>query len=168
MPKVRESGRAIVIDDLGRVLLLHGRIRESPTRFAWYTPGGRLETGESFEAATARELAEELGLADVEVGPWVWTRHARRPVNDEWVPTTARFFVVRTTSFTPDTTGIGPSEEGVDWRWWTPDELDREPPANLIPPSLSHLVRSLVAGEIPETPIDVSDPLPAHETPAAR
>lgn len=159
---MRESGRAIVLDDIGRVLLLRGPIRESPARFAWYTPGGRLESGESFEAATVRELAEELGVNDVELGPWVWTRHARRPINEQWVPTTARFFLVRTTSFVPDTTRIGPSEQGVDWRWWTPDELDREPQANLIPSRLGHLVRSLIAGEIPETPIDVSDPATAH------
>lgn len=159
MPELRRSGRAIVLDESGRVLLLHGRIQEKPQRLAWYLPGGRLEIRESFEEATARELAEELGLVNVELGPWVWTRHGRRPRGEEVVATMARFFLVRTTAFVPNTEGIGASELGVDWRWWTVDELDQEPPTNFIPRGLAQLIRELVEGRIPDVAIDVSDPL---------
>jgi len=148
----------VVLDELGRVLLLHGRVQERPERYAWYTPGGRLEAGESFEDATSRELAEELNLLDTEIGPWIWTRHGWRYRGGERVRSTARLFLVRTTSFDPDTSAIGPSEIGVDWRWWTVDELEHEPTANLIPPRLAPLMRSLVEGVLPDTPLDVSDP----------
>lgn len=158
MPALRRSGRAVVLDEAGRVLLLHGRIQEKPQRFAWYLPGGQLEIGESFEEATVRELDEELGLVDVELGAWVWTRHGRRRRGDEMVPTVARFFLVRTRAFVPTTEGIGSSELDVDWRWWTVDELDQEPSANLIPTRLAHLIRALIEGRIPASPIDVSDP----------
>lgn len=52
---------AVVTDGSGRVLL--GR----STRGMWELPGGRVEAGESFQAAAVRELAEETGLtADID------------------------------------------------------------------------------------------------------
>jgi ADP-ribose pyrophosphatase YjhB (NUDIX family) len=48
--------RALVLDG-ERVLLV--RMTYTP---GWHLPGGGVERGESFEAATARELAEECGL----------------------------------------------------------------------------------------------------------
>lgn len=148
----------MVLDEFDRVLLLHGRVQEGPARYAWYTPGGRLEPGESFEDATSRELAEELSLSNADIGPWIWTRHRWRDRGGERVPSTARFYLVRTTSFVPDTSAIGASEVDVDWRWWTVDELEREPMADLIPRRLAQLVRPLVEGVLPATPVDVSDP----------
>ncbi|BDH15354.1 methyltransferase, FxLD system [Streptomyces hygroscopicus] len=47
---------AVVTDGSGRVLL--GR----STQGMWELPGGRIEAGESFQAAAVRELAEETGL----------------------------------------------------------------------------------------------------------
>ena len=59
---------AVVFDDHHRVLLVK-RLHE-PLAGQWSLPGGRLEIGETLEAATARELLEETGL-HVDVGPLV-------------------------------------------------------------------------------------------------
>ena len=40
----------------------------------WATPGGSLEPGESHERALARELHEELGIREAEIGPHLATR----------------------------------------------------------------------------------------------
>jgi 8-oxo-dGTP diphosphatase len=51
---------AVVVDAAGRVLLvLRGR---PPGAGSWSLPGGRVEAGESLEAAVVRELREETAL----------------------------------------------------------------------------------------------------------
>jgi 8-oxo-dGTP diphosphatase len=59
---------AVVLDPAGRVLL--ARRAHEPLLGEWSLPGGAVEIGEALEAAVARELLEETGLA-VEVGPVV-------------------------------------------------------------------------------------------------
>lgn len=59
---------ALAYDSAGRLLLVR-RARE-PAAGTWSLPGGRLEAGESAEAAIVRELAEETGLV-VEAGPLI-------------------------------------------------------------------------------------------------
>lgn len=60
----------IVFDEDGRVLLVQRG--KPPGEGLWSVPGGRLEPGETIEAAIAREVLEESGLV-VEVGPHVET-----------------------------------------------------------------------------------------------
>ncbi|KZB82393.1 NUDIX hydrolase [Amycolatopsis regifaucium] len=50
----------IVHDEHGRILLI--RRANEPGRGLWSVPGGRVEPGESDEAAVIREMREETGL----------------------------------------------------------------------------------------------------------
>jgi acetyl-CoA carboxylase carboxyl transferase subunit beta len=52
---------AVVFDRRGRVLLV--RRARPPSVGAWSLPGGRLESGETLEAAVVRELREETAVA---------------------------------------------------------------------------------------------------------
>ena len=56
----RQSTSAAVIDGQGRVLLLW-RHRFITDTWGWEVPAGRVDVGESFEAAAAREVLEESG-----------------------------------------------------------------------------------------------------------
>ncbi|HKI90949.1 MAG TPA: NUDIX domain-containing protein [Gaiellaceae bacterium] len=67
----REGVRALLVDPAGRTLLL--RYGDDYGDW-WVTPGGGKQPGESDEHALRRELREELGLRDVELGPLVWRR----------------------------------------------------------------------------------------------
>jgi 8-oxo-dGTP diphosphatase len=71
MPPSRS--RVVVVAGLigrdGRVLVTQRRADQRHP-LAWELPGGKIEAGESPEAALARELAEEIG-AEVEIGP-IW------------------------------------------------------------------------------------------------
>ena len=59
---------AVVLDPGGRVLL--ARRGHEPLIGEWSLPGGAVELGETLEAAVAREVLEETGVAVV-VGPVV-------------------------------------------------------------------------------------------------
>jgi 8-oxo-dGTP diphosphatase len=51
---------AVVRDDAGRLLLVQRGIE--PARGTWSLPGGRVEPGETVDAAAVREVREETGL----------------------------------------------------------------------------------------------------------
>jgi 8-oxo-dGTP diphosphatase len=59
LPEVPCVG-AVVHDEHGRLLLI--RRGHAPSRGLWSVPGGRVEAGETEEAAVVREVAEETGL----------------------------------------------------------------------------------------------------------
>ena len=156
----QRTARAVLLDETGAALLLHGQTQEHPQRDVWYTPGGRVEAGETIEQALRRELREELGLTDIDVGPWVWIRRAVRHRPDGAVHTTSHFHLVQTPRFAPQTGDITGAEANVEWRWWTLDDL-RATDDEFIPRHLPQLLSSLAAGDIPPSPIDVSDSVEA-------
>lgn len=59
---------AVIFNDGGEVLLV--KRKHEPLALQWSLPGGGLESGETLEAGTAREVLEETGLV-VDVGPLV-------------------------------------------------------------------------------------------------
>lgn len=58
---------AVLLAPHGRVLLV--RRRRPPAAGSWSLPGGRVEPGETLEAAVRRELLEETGIATRVVAP---------------------------------------------------------------------------------------------------
>lgn len=58
---------AVALDDRGRLLLV--RRGHDPGKGLWSIPGGRVEPGETDEAAVVREVAEETGLAVLVLRP---------------------------------------------------------------------------------------------------
>ena len=59
----------VLIDEQGRFLLTSRPVGKVYAGF-WEFPGGKLEAGESVEAALRRELIEELGIHIGAVQPW--------------------------------------------------------------------------------------------------
>lgn len=58
-PTFTVSAAAVIVNDEGKVLLLHHLMRPSG---GWGLPGGFLDQGEQPEAAVRRELREETGI----------------------------------------------------------------------------------------------------------
>ncbi|MFE5671371.1 NUDIX domain-containing protein [Agromyces sp. NPDC056523] len=133
--EVVPGASAVIVDDVGRVLLVkRGR---SPQRGRWSVPGGRVERGESFEAAAAREAREETGL-EVEVGRELWT--VRVPTGD------GREFEVH--DFAASVTGgvLRHGDDADDARWVGADELHR---MHLTTHLVDHLRRAGLVLELP-------------------
>lgn len=61
---------AALIESGGKLLVCQRR-RGAPFELMWEFPGGKVESGESLEAALARELREELSVTAI-VGPEVY------------------------------------------------------------------------------------------------
>ncbi len=149
-PAPRYATRAAVVDARDR-LLLYRFVSPGGVSF-WATPGGGVEAGESEEAAIRRELREEVGLHDVELGPCIWERTDKfiwRGVNEQ----VERFYLVRVES--PE---VAPeadlSEEGMEeHRWWTLDELARTTD-EMTPRRLPELFAALLADGPPRAPVD--------------
>lgn len=148
-PPVRRAVRAVVLDDEDRVLL-YRFLSPAGHRF-WSLPGGGVEEGESLDDAIRRELREEVGLRDVELGPCVWTRE-HVFVWNRVVDQRERFYLVRVDRHDP-APEVDLFEEGVeDYRWWTLDELDAMT-EDRAPSRLPELVRTLVEEGPPEEPV---------------
>lgn len=153
-PRLRRATRAVVLDD-DHVLLVRFDFGD---RVVWATPGGGIEMGESDEHAIRRELVEEAGLEDFELGPLVWTRTHHVPLGGgRWDGQAERYYLVRTPSFEPSPrlTWEDLREEGVTAvRWWTLDEMEATE-ALFAPRRLPLLVRSLLRDGPPAEPLDV-------------
>lgn len=110
------SERIVVV---GAALWHEGRLlaarRSAPAELAgrWELPGGKVEPGESQEAAVVRELREELGI-DAEAG---------RPVPGEWPLRAPYVMRVWTASLRPGSADPRPLEDHDAVRWLTPAEI---------------------------------------------
>ncbi|GAA0604540.1 NUDIX hydrolase [Streptomyces crystallinus] len=152
--ELRKVARVVLLDPQDRILLMHGYEPEDPDDTWWFTPGGGLEGDESREQAALRELAEETGITQVQLGPVLWRRMCsfpfagRRWNQDEW------YFLARTTQTEAAPTDLTELERRstTGLRWWTSAELSaaRE---TVYPTRLAELLRTLLDEGPPPAPV---------------
>ena len=154
-PLDRPAVRALVVDESGRTLLLRYVNPYTQGTF-WTTPGGGVEPGESEEDTLRRELVEELGLRDAELGPWIWSREFVFPWGEQWVHQRERYRLLRVHA--DDLAALSTDhlrgEDVHEHRWWTADELEQASD-EISPRRLPALLRELLAKGPPPEPFDV-------------
>lgn len=151
---LRAAVRALLVDEHDRLLLVRF---EFPTATVWTLPGGGLDAGESDEAGLRRELREELGLVDVEIGPHVWTREHVIPMRTGHDGQRDHIHLVRVAHFDPEPE-IGwealRDELVHELRWWTLAEIAAATDVLFAPRRLADLARAVLAEGPPATPVD--------------
>jgi 8-oxo-dGTP pyrophosphatase MutT (NUDIX family) len=151
---LRRVARVVLLDPEDRILLLHGHEPDDPADDWWFTPGGGLEGEESREEAALRELAEETGITEVELGPVLWRRMCsfpfagRRWDQDEW------YFLARTDRTETRATALTELERRsvAGARWWTCTELSRAH-ETVYPTRLAELLSRLLDEGPPARPV---------------
>lgn len=104
---------ALVTAPDGRVLI----VKTTKWRGTWGVPGGKVEWGETLEAALKREFREEVGL-DLREIKFALVQEA---VNDEQFHCPAHFVLLNYYARC-ESTQVIPNEEIVEWEWVTPLE----------------------------------------------
>ena len=151
-PIERPAVRALVLDAKGRTLLV--KFVDVVGQVWWATPGGGIAEGESAEQTLRRELREELGLTDFELGPEIWWREHTFAWMGRILRAAERIHLVRVDEHKP-APEIDLLAEGVhEVRWWTLPELESAE-ETLVPKRLAEFLRELLERGPPAEPVDV-------------
>lgn len=109
---------ALVTNPEGLVLI----VRTGKWRGTWGVPGGKVEWGETLEAALLREFREEVGL-ELERVRFALLQEA---VDDPQFHQSAHFVLINYFAFSP-TSAITPNHEIEEWAWLTPKQALEHP-----------------------------------------
>jgi len=154
--RIRNAARALLLTPSKHILLVRF---EFPAGTRWALPGGGLDDGEDHVSALRRELIEEVGLHNPDIGPHIWTREHRIPfINGQWDGQREHIHLVRVPQvFEP--------QPSLDWdtlnaeylfelRWWHIDEI-AEAQTTFAPTGLHKHAMNIIEDRIPSLPINV-------------
>jgi 8-oxo-dGTP pyrophosphatase MutT (NUDIX family) len=145
----RRAARVVLVDARDRVLVERVRVHTDPGQGSWWElPGGGIEGDETTAEAAQRELREETGYLDVEVGPALATGRVRYRSAASVAEQHETVHVARLTGDrrVPHTLDGAEAAGLVEVAWLTLDEL--RDGRRVDPPELPQLARDGLAGRL--------------------
>ncbi|MCP3857699.1 MAG: NUDIX domain-containing protein [Actinomycetia bacterium] len=157
----RVAARAVLLDRSGFVYLIHGRDPGDASKGTWWEiPGGGIDPGETSLEAARREVVEESGIHDIEMGPCIWTQHVEYDFagyhfdQDEYIHV----------AWADQASVVGAKHlealealAFMESRWWTLEDL-LAAEIQTLPTRMREFLPDLMDGRIPETPLDITGP----------
>ena len=139
----RPTSRGIVLDADGRLLLLKWLRPDGAV--VWITPGGAVEPGESLEEAARRELWEETGLTEYNLGREIWGSENYFAVGGTPYHSVHHYFIVHVGEVSVSNANMDAHERAVNGEhaWWTLAELRKSD--QVRPPGLVDVVARVLA-----------------------
>lgn len=121
---IRQVGRVLIRNHAGEVFLLRGKDPGEPNRPAfWFTPGGKIDPGETAQEAAARELREEVGILvePATLGAAIGTEDVTYRFNGVSYRQSGVFFTLRHENVRLHAEGLNALEaQTIDTgRWWS-------------------------------------------------
>ncbi len=124
---------AVIVNSSGMILMV--RQQKGYWGDKWIFPGGKLELGETLEAAARREITEETSL-EVDLERQVGAYVSYDPQTSYEKQVVLIYFLARYT------TGIATPGDGVtDTKWFTPEKIEDMAARGEVPAILVRILR---------------------------
>ena len=155
-PIRRPSARVLVINADNELLLFHEMNGTGGVPDFWFVPGGGVEAGETYEEAAFREMGEEMGAVNLELGPLVWTRTTIFGWDGLHYEAAEQYFIVRVDRLGRISPQLDDYETSAieNHHWWTADGILAATDQVFFPPQLAELFAALLRG-LPDVPINL-------------
>jgi 8-oxo-dGTP pyrophosphatase MutT (NUDIX family) len=146
---IRHVARVLVINDQFEVYLLRGQDLTLPERAPfWFTPGGKIDAGETAAQAACRELSEEIGLIATphDLGAIIGTELSDYQFHGQAYRQNGVFFAFSSNTAQLNCDGWSAAEaQTIDQgKWWSVSQL-RATQETVYPSHLADMIESVLA-----------------------